>query len=166
MPRGIVRSLLLQLVVISVLLCGAVTAEPVLKTYYVEESYAIVIGRLKDVTVAGTAADHRGRGVIEVESVVVGPLKPRARVAFDWTHNPRTAAICPPSFDYRFASNRLSIWFVERAEDGVVRASGEVWNLEDGASIQFHIDYLVGLRADSPRAQAVLKVLRDRLTRL
>ena len=134
--------------------------EPVLKRYWVEESHAIVIGRLTAVAVKKDGKVQRGTGTVVVERVVTGPVERNARVPFAWSHSKETAAMCPPSFDFRQVEGQVAIWFLERDPDLTVRPSGEFWLLNNVDSLQYHDTQLQHMPPSERRA-AVWAVIRE-----
>lgn len=149
--------------VLAVAAASSLQAEPVSKRYYVEESYAIVIGRLTQVAVAKRDSVESGTGVVTVESVVTGPGEVGNRHRLEWSHSPETARMCPPSFDYRQVEGQRGLWFLERAEDGSIRPSGEFWSLENVESLQYYADILQTMDAQSARVVSLTSIIREHL---
>ena len=138
----------------------AAPGEPVLKRYWVEESHAIVIGRLVAAKVKQDGPVQRGTGTVVMERIVTGPVDRNARLPFAWSHSKESAAMCPPSFDFRQVEGQVAIWFLEQAPDGTVRPSGELWLLNNADSLQYYTTQLEHMPA-SKRKAAVDAIIRE-----
>ena len=147
-------------------LTAPLMAEPVMKSYWVTESYAIVIGRLADATVTTKDSVDHGTGVVKIDRVLSAPAKLEPQYTFTWRHSPETARMCPPSFDFRQVAEHQAIWFLERRQDGSVRPYGEFWLIDNAESLDYHLMHLKTMDPASERVILLSGLLREQLERV
>ena len=161
-PRTLPRMVLLALA----LATPAVgRAEPVPVDSIIENSDAIVLGRLTIVDLVSTETEEKGTGYITVEKVVAGRVEVGESVPLGWhfRFDPEVVVVCPTPIHYQPLRGVLGVWFLERGEDGTLRPNGEAWSLEDPQSLDYHATELASLKPRTKRTSLLLSIVKHRL---
>lgn len=85
---------------VSLIASAGLVAEPVPPTYFVEESHAVVVGRLVDIRVTHNG-EEQGTGRVIAEAVIAGPVKRHDGFPLEWRYSSELARMCPPALDIK-----------------------------------------------------------------
>lgn len=147
----------------------ALQAEPVAESALIEESEAIVTGRLWTVFSLPGLFTTRGLSVLSVERPVFGRPAAGDRFWVVWSYDRRFANACPPSVDPRAGNGRLVLWFLRFGRDGHLAGLPHGWSLESVQALEQRrqlLDYEKDQASLSERMALVEQVVDERLAEL